>query len=175
MEDKYFKNLGSISGYDNYEKYSNEMYTNNTTKEDSFIKNNDNQLLQNKEIKSILDSKFYLIKKIGEGSSIKVYLGVQKDSLNGGSDDITYYSIKIMNKEKIDLNMFKNEIELLKKINHKKIFSYGCGPKIYLNKTKNKKPKEYYYIVMEYLEHRELLKYITNVVINENIGKPYII
>ena len=64
MEDKYFKNLGSISGYDNYEKYSNEMYTNNTTKEDSFIKNNDNQLLQNKEIKSILDSKFYLIKKI---------------------------------------------------------------------------------------------------------------
>jgi len=173
MEDKYFKNLGSISGYDNYEKYSNEMCTNNTTKEDSFIKNNDNQLLQNKEIKSILDSKFYLIKKIGEGSSIKVYLGVQKDSLNGGSDDITYYSIKIMNKEKIDLNMFKNEIELLKKINHKnvcKIFSYGCGPKIYLNKTKNKKPKEYYYIVTEYSEHGELLKYITNVVINENIG-----
>jgi len=173
MEDKYFKNLGSISGYDNYEKYSNEMYTNNTTKEDSFIKNNDNQLLQNKEIKSILDSKFYLIKKIGEGSSGKVYLGVQKDSLNGGSDEIAYYSIKIMNNEKIELNMFKNEIELLKKINHKnvcKIFSYGCGPKIYLNKTQNKKPKEYYYIVMEYLEHRELLKYITNVVINENIG-----
>ena len=173
MEDKYFKNLGSISGYDNYEKYSNEMYTNNTKKEDSFIKNNDNQLLQNKEIKSILDSKFYLIKKIGEGFSGKVYLGVQKDSLNGGSDEITYYSIKIMNNKKIELNMFKNEIELLKKINHKnvcKIFSYGCGPKIYLNKTKNKKPKEYYYIVMEHLEHCELLKYITNVVINENIG-----
>ena len=107
MEDKYFKNLGSISGYDNYEKYSNEMCTNNTTKEDSFIKNNDNQLLQNKEIKSILDSKFYLIKKIGEGSSIKVYLGVQKDSLNGRSDEITYYSIKIMNNEKIELNMFR--------------------------------------------------------------------
>ena len=38
-----------------------------------------------------------------------------------------------MNKEKIDLNMFKDEIELLKKINHKnvcKIFAYGCGPKI---------------------------------------------
>ena len=34
MEDKYFKNLGSISGYDNYEKYSNEMCTNNTTKEE---------------------------------------------------------------------------------------------------------------------------------------------
>ena len=83
------------------------MCTNNTTKEDSFIKNNDNQLLQNKEIKSILDSKFYLIKKIGEGSSGKVYLGVQKDSLNGRSDEITYYSIKIMNNEKIELNMFR--------------------------------------------------------------------
>ena len=78
-----------------------------------------------------------------------------------------------MNTEKIDLNVFKNEIELMEKVIHKnvcKIFAYGCGPKVSLNKTKNKQPKEYYYIVMEYLEYGELLKYITNVEINENIG-----
>ena len=44
------------------------------------------------------------------------------------------------------------------------------GQKKSLNKTKNKQPKEVYYIVMEYLEHDELLKYITNVVPGENIG-----
>ena len=121
-------NLELISSHDKYEKHSYEKY----------------QTI--KEVKSILDSEFYLIRKIGESSSGKVYLGIHKDSLKEQSDDIIYYSVKIINKEKIDLNIFKNEIELLKKINHKnvcKIFSYGCGPKIYLNKTKNKKPKEY--------------------------------
>lgn len=114
-----------------------------------------------------------MIRKIGEGSSGKVYLSVQEESLKVQSDCITYYSIKLINKEKIDLDVFKNEIELMEKVNHKnvcKIFAYGCGPKISLNKTKNKQPKDYYYIVMEYLEHNELLKYITNVEINENIG-----
>jgi len=148
-------NLELISSHDKYEKHSYEKY----------------QTI--KEVKSILDSEFYLIRKIGESSSGKVYLGIHKDSLKEQSDDIAYYSIKLMNSEKIDLSMFKNEIELLKKINHKnvcKIFAYGYGPKISLNKIKNKQPKEYYYIVMEYSEHGELLKYITNIENNENIG-----
>ena len=78
-----------------------------------------------------------------------------------------------MNTEKIDLNLFKIEIELLLKINHEnvaKIFSYDQGLKIYFNKNKNKQLIEYYYIVMEYLEHGELLKYITNLIDGENIG-----
>ena len=171
MEKANFKNSESISIYD--EKYSNEVSPNDLTKEETSLNISDNLITKNKEIKSILDSKFYLIRKIGEGSSGKVYLGVQEESLKVQSDCITYYSIKLMNKEKIDLDVFKNEIELMEKVNHKnvcKIFAYGCGPKISLNKTKNKQPKDYYYIVMEYLEHNELLKYITNVEINENIG-----
>ena len=156
----------------NIEKYSDEKYQSLKT-EDSSIINNNNQFLQIKEIKSILDSEFYLIRKISESSSGKIYLGVHKDSLNQPNVDFKYYSIKIMNTKKIDLSAFKNEIELLKKINHEnvfKIFEYGYGPKISLNKTKNKQPKEYYYIVMEYLKHGDLLKYITDVVNNENIG-----
>ena len=171
MEKANFKNSESISIYD--EKYSNEVSPNDLTKEETSLNISDNLITKNKEIKSILDSKFYLIRKIGEGSSGKVYLGVQEESLKVQSDCITYYSMKLMNKEKIDLDVFKNEIELMEKVNHKnvcKIFAYGCGPKISLNKTKNKQPKDYYYIVMEYLEHNELLKYITNVEINENIG-----
>ena len=168
-------NLAEISNNINYlwsEINSSQNYQNISTKEDSFINNNNNQSLQ-VEPKSILDSKFYLIKKIGQGSSGKVYLGVQKDSLNNQNENINYYSIKIMNPTKIDLNSFKNETELLKKINHKnvlKIFDCGYGPKISLDKTKNKKPKKFYYIVMEYLMHGELCKYITDVEINKNIG-----
>ena len=143
-----------------------------STQEDLSI-NNNTQLLPIHEAKSILDSKFYLIKKIGQGSSGKVYLGCPKETFHEPYENIKYYSIKIMDREKIDLDVFKNEINLLEKINHKnvlKIFAYGYGPKISLSNTKNKKPKEFYYIVMEYLEHGELYKYITDVEDNDNIG-----
>ena len=173
MENQYINNLELISSCDNYEKNPYEKSQSNSTNEETSNKNYNNQFNQVNEIKAILDSEFYLIRKISKSSSGKVYLGIHKDSLKEQSDDIIYYSVKIINKEKIDLNIFKNEIELLKKINHKnvcKIFTYGCGPKISLKETKNKKPKEYYYIVMEYSEHGELLKYITNIENNENVG-----
>jgi len=107
------------------------------------------------EPKSILDSKFYLLQKIGQGSSAKVYLGISKDSLedNCASNQIKYYSIKIMDPQKTDLNIFKTEVKLLERINHDnilKIFAYGKGTKKSCNKNKNKDPKEFYYIVMEY-------------------------
>ena len=152
---------------DSIEKKENYSKT-----EDSSL-NNNSQLFQIKEFKSILDSEFYLIRKISESSSGKVYLGIQKDSLNIPNDDIPYYCIKIMNTKKINLNTFKNEINLLKRINHKnivKIIEYGYGPKISFKTTKKTEPKEYYYIVMEYLKHGDLLKYIIDVTINENIG-----
>jgi len=173
MENQYINNLELISSCDNYEKNPYEKSQSNSTNEETSNKNYNNQFSQVNEIKAILDSEFYLIRKISKSSSGKVYLGIHKDSLKEQSDDIIYYSVKIINKEKIDLNIFKNEIELLKKINHKnvcKIFTYGYGPKISLKETKNKQPKEYYYIVMEYSEHGELLKYITNIENNENIG-----
>ena len=172
--DNFDKNLKN-NIYLRAEKNSREKYQNLSTKEDSFINgnNNNNQLSQILELKSILDSKYYLIKKIGQGSYGKVYLAVHKDYLNYLDDNINYVCIKVMNAEKIDLNAFKTEIELLQKINHKnvlKIFAYGFGPKISLNKNKNKQPKEFYYIVEEYFKNYELSKYITDVAINENIG-----
>ena len=164
---------------ENLKEISNDSYNpsqknqNVSTKEDSFNINNNNQLFQILEPKAILDSKFYLIKKIGQGSSGKIYLGSKKESLDNKNDNMKYFSIKLMNAETIDLNAFKNEIKLLKKINHRnvlKIYAYDYGPKISLDKTKNKKQKEFYYIVMEYLMHGELNKYITDVINNVNIG-----
>ena len=123
--------------------------------------------------KYILDSKYYLVKKIGQGSSGKVYLGFSKESFNEQNDKIQYYSIKLIDDEYFDSNIFNNEIYLLEKINHKNILNilgHGHGPKISLNNSKKKQPKEFYYIVTEYLEHYELSKYITNVKKGENIG-----
>ena len=167
------ENLSNRSNYLWSEINTEQKYQTISTSEDYLINNNINQILQILEVKSILDSKFYLTKKIGQGSSGKVYLGFPKESLNDKIENIRYYSIKIMDTAKINLDEFKNEINLLEKINHKnilKIFAYGYGQKISLNKLKNKKPKEYFYIVMEYLEHGELFKYITNVTKEDNIG-----
>ena len=68
MENKNFKNSGpiSISVYD--EEYYNEGFPNNLTKDETSINITDNLITKNKEIKSILDSNFYLLRKIGEGS-----------------------------------------------------------------------------------------------------------
>ena len=147
----------------------NNKFQNITTTEDYTI----NNLYLIQKSKYILDSKYYLIKKIGQGSSGKVYLGFSKDSLNEQNEKIKYYSIKLISQEKIDLNAFNNEIYLLGKISHKNILNilgYGHGPKISLNYSKKKYPKEFYYIVSEYLEHYELSKYITNVIKDDNIG-----
>ena len=113
--------------------------------------------------KSILDNKFLLIKKIGQGSSSKVYLGLLIESLlDNNCFHPKFYSIKIMTSNKIDLNEFQTEIKLLEKINHDnvlKLYGYGFGQKKSLNKEKAKSGKEVYYLVLEYLEHDELLKY----------------
>lgn len=133
------------------------------------IKNN----LNISEIKGIIDSKFCLIKKIGQGSSAKVYLGASIDSLiSDNPSQVEYYSIKIIDPLKMDITMFQKEVELLHNINHQnvlKIFSYGIGKKERI-KNNQKKEKEIYYIVMEYLEHDDSLKYITQVCPGENKG-----
>ena len=150
-----------------------EIKNSNNNKE--ILEDNKSLKLNIPKPKSILDSKFYLISKIGKGSSAKVYLGLSTESPidNNNPGQLKYYSIKIMDPKKTDLITFKNEIKLLEKINQDnilKIFAYGLGQKKSFNKDKNKEPKEVYYIVMEYLEHDELLKYITNVVPGENLG-----
>ena len=133
-----------------------------------------NCLINKFQPKSILDNKFLLIKKIGQGSSSKVYLGLSIESLsNNNSFHPKFYSIKIMTGNKINMNEFQTEIKLLEKINHDnvlKLYGYGFGQKKSLNKEKAKSGKEVYYLVLEYLEHDELLKYIIDVIQEENIG-----
>ena len=133
------------------------------------IKNN----LNIPEIKGIIDSKYCLIKKIGQGSSAKVYLGASIDSfISDNPAQIEYYSIKIIDPFKMDISMFQKEVELLQNINNQnvlKIFSYGIGKKERI-KNNQKKEKDIYYIVMEYLEHDDSLKYITQVCPGENKG-----
>ena len=106
MKNHYINNL-ELTSCDNYENYQTD-----STKKETSNQNNNIQLLQNKEIKTILDSEFYLIRKINESPSGKVYLGIHKDSLKEKNDDINYYSIKLIDAEKIDLFKFKNEIEI---------------------------------------------------------------
>ena len=110
--------------------------------------NNNNPSLQLNlnlsEIKGIIDSKFYLLKKIGQGSSAKVYLGIFIDSLKSNDiNQIQYYSIKVIDPLKMDIKMFKTEVELLQSLNNEnilKLYYYGIGTKEKIkNNQKNKK------------------------------------
>ena len=125
------------------------------------------------DFKGVINSKDYLIKKLGNGSSAKVYLGTSKASLESGDiDQIKYYSIKVIDPSKIDENMFKKEVESLQKMNHEnilKIYDYGIGKKEKI-KNNEKKITDIYYIIMEYLEHGELLKYINKICPGKNKG-----
>jgi serine/threonine protein kinase len=156
-----------------------KMNQENSSQKDEYLFENDPLIEKIKnnlnipEIKGIIDSKYCLIKKIGQGSSAKVYLGVSIDSLiSDNPAQIEYYSIKIIDPLKMDISMFQKEVELLQNINHQnvlKIFSYGIGKKERI-KNNQKKEKDIYYIVMEYLEHDDSLKYITQVCPGENKG-----
>ena len=125
------------------------------------------------ETKGIIDSKYYLLKKIGNGSSAKVHLCISKDSKNSNDNNhIKYFSIKVIDPLKLNIDLFKKEVELLQKIEHEnilKIYGYGIGKKEKI-KNNQKIVKDVYYIVMEYLEHGESLKYITQVCPGENRG-----
>ena len=142
---------------------------------------NNNSLIEKNQInlelsqtKGIIDSKYYLLSKIGSGSSAKVYLGISKDSLESNDiNQIKYFSIKVIDPLKMDINMFKKEVELLQNLDHEnilKIYSYGIGKKEKIKKNGQKIEKNIYYLVMEYLEHGESLKYITQVCKGENKG-----
>ena len=116
---------------------------------------------------AIIDNKFGLIQKIGEGSTSKVYIGM---FLNESSSIL--YSIKIINPKKVDIQLFKTEVSLLESVDNNhvlKIYSHGIGIK-----TKpNGSSKQIYYIIMEYLCHDELIKYITNINNPKGFGEDY--
>ena len=103
---------------------------------------------------AILDGKYHLFQKIGEGSTASVYLGHSPyDKFH------TLYSFKIVNPDKNDKTLFEREVEMLSQIDHEnvmKVYHSGMGK---LQKA-NGEINERYYIMLEYLPHGELLNYI---------------
>ena len=179
QRDNYCKSSLSDEEFTKTEESITKMNQENSSQREEYLFEN-NQLIEKikinlniPEIKGIIDSNYCLIKKIGQGSSAKVYLGASIDSLiSDNPAQIEYYSIKIIDPFKMDISMFQKEVELLQNINHQnvlKIVSYGIGKKERI-KNNQKKEKDIYYIVMEYLEHDDSLKYITQVCPGENKG-----
>jgi serine/threonine protein kinase len=129
---------------------------------------NDENIINDFQYIAILEEKYGLIQKIGEGSTSKIYLGYP---LNGENIEQKFYSIKILKTEKLNIEMFNSEVSLLQSIKNEHVlcvYEYGKGQKV----KKNGKSKEVYYIVMELMEHGDLIKYISNISSksNENIG-----
>ena len=109
---------------------------------------------------AILNSKFYLIKNIGSGSSGTVYLSYSIEDPKR-----TLYAIKIITQVINNLDFMNSyEINYLSKIDHKnilKVHSYGPGQV----QLQNGFTQQVFYIIMDYLNHGSLLAQINN-----NIG-----
>jgi serine/threonine protein kinase len=117
----------------------------------------------NKENKGILDDKYILLDKIGEGTSGKVYLSEEIVSHQK-------YAIKIFNEKCID--EFERELHILQKIQNKNIIKFitnGTGSKLKHGFKSNKLD----YIVLENAEKGELFYFVSSVKkgFDENISK----
>ena len=127
--------------------------------------------LKNEELNPILNSniniigtlnnQFYLIEKIGEGSTGTVYLSY---SINSRKEK-DLYAIKIINQKDLNNKSINyNEVNFLEKINHKnilKIYEHGIG----LLQTSSIISYQVYYIIMDYINHGSLLSQM-----DENVG-----
>ena len=136
------------------------------TKTNEIINNNQNSV---SSVIGILNSKFYLIKKIGCGSTGSVYLSY---SIHDEKVLKTLYAIKLLNTNESNVNIINScELNFLEKINHKnivKIYRHGLG----LLKTDCGIIQQVYYIIMDYLNHGSLLSQIDgNKGFGENFGR----
>ena len=116
-----------------------------------------------KENKGILDDKYILLNKIGEGTSGKVYLSEEIVSHKK-------YAIKVFNEKCID--EYERELKILQKIQNKNIIKYisnGTGSKLKHGFKSNKLD----YIVLENAEKGELFYFVSSVKkgFDENISK----
>jgi serine/threonine protein kinase len=127
---------------------------------------NSSVVIENKII-GRLNNEFYLLKKIGKGSTGSVYLSYSIHDLNVQKK---LYAIKIMQKKSQDDICINNcEVNFLEKMNHKnilKVYGHGIG----LLETYFGLNQYVYYIVMDYLDHGSLLSQINN---NIGFGEDY--
>jgi len=120
-------------------------------------------------VTGILNSNFYLIKKIGSGASGSVYLAY---SIYDKNIPKSLYAIKILNETEQNDSLIKNcEKKLLEEVNHKNIlktYSFGKG----ILQTSSGLLMEVFYIVMDYLNHGSLLSQIKdNIGFGEDFGR----
>lgn len=130
------------------------------------IKNNRKYL---NYVTGILNSNFYLIKKIGSGASGSVYLAY---SIYDKNVPKSLYAIKILNETEQNDSLIKNcKKQFLEEVNHKNIlktYSFGKG----LLQTSSGLLMEVFYIVMDYLNHGSLLSQIKdNIGFGEDFGR----
>ena len=140
-----------------------QLFPNKNENDNNSIKASENQIM------GILNSEFYLIKKIGSGSSGLVYLSY---SIYDENIPKTLYAIKIMDKPEPNNVIINNyKINYLEKMNHKnisKVYGYGSG----ILQTPQGLTHKVYYIIMEYLDHGSLLSQLgDNMGFGEDFGR----
>ena len=144
--------------------YGNEFSQLNNEKKESKFNYSPDQL---SPPIAILNSVFYLIKKIGAGTSGAVYLSYSIEDPNR-----TLYAIKILPQTQSNSDFMNScEVNYLSKITHKnilKVHYYGIGQ----IQMQNGLTTKVYYIIMDYLNHGSLLSQINNNIgFGEDLGR----
>ena len=116
---------------------------------------------------AVLNSEYYLLKKLGSGSSGCVYLSYSKLDPNK-----TLYAIKLIPQTVSNFDFMNScEVNYLSKINHKnilKVHLYGTGQLQYPNGL----TQQVYYLIMDYLDHGSLLAQVkNNIGLGEDFGR----
>jgi serine/threonine protein kinase len=154
--------------------FPNKIFQKNQFQQELFQNKNEkmgNNFIQGSEyqIMGILNSEYYLIKKIGSGSSGLVYLSY---SIYDKNIPKTLYATKIMDKPEPNNNILNNNrINYIEKMNHKniiKVYGHGFG----VLQTSPGLTQKVYYIIMEYLDHGSLLSQLgDNMGFGEDFGR----
>jgi serine/threonine protein kinase len=154
--------------------FPNKIFQKNQFQPELFQRKNEkmgNNSIQGSEyqIMGILNSEYYLIKKIGSGSSGLVYLSY---SIYDKNIPKTLYATKIMDKPEPNNNILNNNrINYIEKMNHKniiKVYGHGFG----VLQTSPGLTQKVYYIIMEYLDHGSLLSQLgDNMGFGEDFGR----
>ena len=154
--------------------FPNKIFQKNQFEPELFHNKNekmDNNSIQRSEnqIMGILNSEYYLIKKIGSGSSGLVYLSY---SIYDKNIPKTLYATKIMVKPEPNNSILDNsKINYIEKMNHKniiKVYGHGFG----VLQTSPGITQKVYYIIMEYLDQGSLLSQLTdNMGFGEDFGR----
>ena len=116
---------------------------------------------------AILNNQFYIIKKLGKGSTGSVFLSYPiEEQFNPKS----FYAIKIIPQKDNNFDGINLcEVNYLERLDHKnilKIYGHGIGQLQYQNGFY----QQVYYIIMDYLNHGSLLEQIHD---NIGLGEDY--